>query len=134
MKIENYKLKITKDSTYETERLIIRPTTTEDAEFIYEVMNSSSKMNGWLASEVTYGNNRGAKLGTFVETENKAWQEISLKDGMHNFTETHRDQWSVYLQDKSRNVFIQLDLHTKKVMYSLGNKTKTYLYSISAAK
>ncbi len=101
---------------------------------IYEVMNPSSKMNGWLVSEVTYGSNRGAKLGTFVEKENKAWQEISLKDGKHNFTETHRDQWSVYLQDKSRNVFIQLDLHTKKVMYSVGNKTKTYLYTISGAK
>ncbi|MGB1241569.1 MAG: RICIN domain-containing protein [Chitinophagales bacterium] len=101
---------------------------------LYQVMNPSSKMNGWLASEVTYGNSRGTKLGTFIEKENKAWQEVSLKDGRHNFNETHRDQWSVYLHDKSRNVFIQLDLHTKKVMYSLGNKTKTYLYSISAAK
>ncbi|MGB0932005.1 MAG: hypothetical protein ACPGVB_14570, partial [Chitinophagales bacterium] len=76
----------------------------------------------------------GTKLGAFIEKENKAWQEASLKNGTFNFIETHRDQWSVYLQDKSRNVFIQLDLHTKKVMYSVGNKTKTYLYSISAAK
>jgi len=32
------------DPTYETERLIIRPTTTADAAFIYEVMNTE----GWL--------------------------------------------------------------------------------------
>ncbi|MGB1242758.1 MAG: RICIN domain-containing protein, partial [Chitinophagales bacterium] len=80
---------------------------------IYEVTNPSSKMNGWLASEVTYSNSKGTKLGTFVEKGNKAWQEVSLKNGTFNFTETHRDQWSVYLHDKSRNVFIQLDLHTK---------------------
>ena len=35
---------VKKDPTYETERLIIRPTTTADAAFIYEVMNTE----GWL--------------------------------------------------------------------------------------
>ena len=42
-----------KDPTYETERLIIRPTTTEDAAFIYELMNSE----GWLK----YIGDRGIK-------------------------------------------------------------------------
>ena len=37
-------MKISNDPTYETERLIIRPTTTADAAFIYEVMNTE----GWL--------------------------------------------------------------------------------------
>ncbi len=37
-------MKISKDPTYETERLIIRPTTVEDAPFIREVMNTE----GWL--------------------------------------------------------------------------------------
>jgi len=37
-------LKISNDPTYETERLIIRPTTVEDAAFVYEVMNTK----GWL--------------------------------------------------------------------------------------
>lgn len=37
-------MKISTDPTYETERLIIRPTTTEDAAFIHELMNSK----GWL--------------------------------------------------------------------------------------
>ena len=46
-------MKISKDPTYETERLIIRPTTVEDAAFVYEVMNTE----GWLK----YIGDRGIK-------------------------------------------------------------------------
>ncbi|MFK7978758.1 MAG: GNAT family N-acetyltransferase [Saprospiraceae bacterium] len=46
-------MKITKDPTYETERLIIRPTTIADAAFVYEVMNTE----GWLK----YIGDRGIK-------------------------------------------------------------------------
>lgn len=46
-------MKITKDPTYETERLIIRPTTIADAAFIWEVMNTE----GWLK----YIGDRGVK-------------------------------------------------------------------------
>ncbi|MFK7906649.1 MAG: RICIN domain-containing protein, partial [Chitinophagales bacterium] len=97
---------------------------------IYTIMKTSSKVNGWLVKELIYGNNAGAKLGYFMQQEGKKWQEVSVKDGKHNFVETHRDQWSVYLIDKPRNVSLQLDLHTKKVMYAVGNQRKTPLYTI----
>jgi len=33
------------------------------------------------------------------------------------FKETHRDEWSVYLYDQSREVYLQLDLHRDMVYY-----------------
>jgi hypothetical protein len=50
------------------------------------------------------------------------------------FSETHRDDWSVYLQDDSRGVWLQLDLHTKKVMYRDKNTPQPWqLYTISSS-
>ena len=40
------------------------------------------------------------------------------------FRERTRDDWSVYLRDASRGVNVQLDLHTKKVMYSDASSPK----------
>jgi hypothetical protein len=46
------------------------------------------------------------------------------------FEEVQRDDWSVYLVDRSRGVNLQLDLHTRRVMYSQGNGARSELYQI----
>lgn len=100
---------------------------------IYNIISSSAKMNGWLVSNVTYKSNTGR--GGFVK-RGSTWHEIALPSGRSRFTfrEVGRDDWSVYLQDDSRNVGIQLDLHTKKVMYSANNGPRSYLYPIIGAR
>lgn len=86
-----------------------------------------------LASAVTAGaetpNGRNAKMvifdangagGAFLLTATPGqWVETGDDHGKvnFNFRETGRDDWSIYLRDASRNVDLQLDLHTKKVMF-----------------
>jgi hypothetical protein len=48
------------------------------------------------------------------------------------FSERRRDKWSIYLYDDGRNVLLQLDLHTKKVMLITWVGATT-LYSIMDA-
>ena len=92
-------------------------------------------VNGENVNFLEFGQ-RGSKLGVYKQVGNtKTWKEVGSKAGSatFNFTETHRDEWSVYLHDKSRNVYIQLDLHTKKVMYSHGNQPKMPIYEVMAS-
>lgn len=49
------------------------------------------------------------------------------------FDEVQRDEWSVYLVDRSRGVNLQLDLHTRKVMYSDATTQRSPLYDIMSA-
>ena len=58
------------------------------------------------------GSFRLSKVGEWVET---AADHRAIR---FRFKEMRRDDWSVYLHDASRRVDIQLDLHTKKVMFS----------------
>ena len=52
--------------------------------------------------------------GFFIQTGSLAWRESDK----FNFVESSRDEWSVYLDDPSRNVSIQIDLHRNKIRYS----------------
>ena len=100
---------------------------------LYTIASRSAKMNGWLTTHVVYktGNGKGA----FVKRGN-TWHEIALPSQKSRFTfkETARDDWSVYLQDSSRGVGIQLDLHTRKVMYNENNAPRSFLYNITKTK
>ncbi len=83
---------------------------------------------------VTYVNftQGGKEMGRFIQVGNTAWREIGNNGGLHKFTEYGRDEWSVYLKDASRNVYIQLDLHTNKIYYGEGSLTKKRaLYDIA---
>ena len=64
-------MKITTDPTYETERLIIRPTTVEDAPFIYEVMNSE----GWLKYIGDRGIKTVADAAEYIKVKMRPQQE-----------------------------------------------------------
>ncbi len=84
---------------------------------------------------IKFANAQGKFLGTFImRGGNKQWEEEGTKQGVarFKFVETHRDDWSVYLHDASRGVNVQLDLHTRKVMYSdRRNPKRRPLYTIT---
>lgn len=86
-----------------------------------------AQVNGRNVTYVAYS---GSDSGTFEQTGDKSWAEYkSGKTNVHaTFTETNRDDWSVYLR-KSDGANLQLDLHTKKV-----NINRSFLYNISDAK
>lgn len=81
--------------------------------------------NGWNAVQVNYSD------GQFFQNGNR-WVERNPR-GTYYFTETHRDEWSVYLFDSGRNARIQLDLWQKTIYYSDSNTARTPIYSITGA-
>jgi len=83
---------------------------------------------GTNAKRVGFGNGT-SKIGDFVNTGGTGWQEIQFNGKKFNFVEQNRDEWSVYLKDNSRNVYIQLDLYTKKVKYNQGGQAPVNLYN-----
>ncbi len=94
-------------------------------------------VNGYSVKTVAFTHiGQTATLGYFKQTSGKNWVETgtNINDTRFNFTEVARDEWSVYLKDASRGVNIQLDLHTKKVMYSAANQSIVPLYAVSKAK
>ena len=69
--------------------------------------------------------------GTYRQAKNKDWVEQNEQgENIASFQEINRDDWSVYLQDNTRNINIQLDLPTGKVMSSVGNDPKVPLHNI----
>ena len=66
--------------------------------------------------------------GQFRLTGQNMWTE---NEGAFNFTEVSRDATSVFLQDESRGVRLQLDLKQKQIIYSDANTKPTLLYAIS---
>jgi len=98
----------------------------------FAVMNASCKINGRLACVVDYTNN--GQSGVFSQGRDGQWTETNISGTKYTFTETARDDWSIYLQDKSRGYAIQLDLHTGKVMLGkIGEKLQVQ-YTISGAR
>ena len=100
--------------------------------FVFSASSMNAQVNGQNVTFIKFGNASGF-LGTYIQKSGKTWVEEGKQQGVSNFTfkETHRDEWSVYLVDASRGVNIQLDLHTKKVMYSdRNNPTSRELYNI----
>ncbi len=96
---------------------------------LYRITTGSSKLGGWLVRYVKF--NKGA----FVYKGGKRWVETGSRNEVRfNFSEMARDDWSVYLKDHSRNVHIQLDLHTRKIMYNAGNDPRVPLYSITQSQ
>jgi hypothetical protein len=69
--------------------------------------------------------------GGRYEQEDGYWAEYG-RDGRvrFQFEETGRDEWSVYLIDRSRNVAIQLDLFRHMVTYAVNGGSRSDLYPI----
>jgi len=87
--------------------------------------------NGFKVKTVFFLNSSGQRAGYFHHNGNQ-WDEYNAQ-GQKRFTfqERNRDEWSVYPRDDSRNVGIQLDLHTRKVNMRIGsNANYRLLYEI----
>lgn len=69
--------------------------------------------------------------GSFRKQPGGDWVELDASGRTaFNFQETGRDDWSVYLNDTSRDVQLQLDLHRRKVTYGTNGGAKSDLYDI----
>ena len=91
-------------------------------------------VNGRNATAVDIGQ-AGKKLGEYRQTGPKQWAEINAAGAVaFRFEETNRDEWSVYLVDRARNVTIQLDLFTRKVMYGDAGSQRRPIYDVLAAR
>src|SRR5215211_96602 len=91
--------------------------------------------NGRNTNLVDFGTFDGRLLGTFIQMNTQTWVERH-ENGTPSFSfnERGRDDWSVYLFDSSRNVSLQLDLHTRKIMYSDANSPQSReLYQVRNA-
>jgi len=85
-------------------------------------------VNGYNVTQANYGG------GFFRETGNGRWTEYDPNGhASYSFTETGRDEWSVYLNDRSRDVQLQLDLHRKWVSYGQNGDGKSDLYRITSS-
>ncbi len=88
----------------------------------------SAAVNGHNVVQVSHSG------GIFTDVGNGRWTEADNggRVGFH-FQEQNRDDWSVYLYDRSRNVSIQLDLHRRMILYGVGNAPKSNLYAITGS-
>jgi hypothetical protein len=89
--------------------------------------------NGRNAQVVEFGF-AGAKQGEFRLTGTRAWGEFGQDDvARFRFEEQNRDEWSVYLYDRTRNIYIQLDMYTRKVLYGPAYGSLNEIYKVLAA-
>lgn len=73
--------------------------------------------------------------GAFQQQGNtKQWVETGTNGAARfEFKELQRDEWSVYLYDGSRKIWIALDLWAKKVKYKAsGGASYSNLYDIQS--
>tara|TARA_R110000850_G_scaffold75593_5_gene164637 strand:- start:714 stop:1574 length:861 start_codon:yes stop_codon:yes gene_type:complete len=71
--------------------------------------------------------------GSFRKSGPGRWTEYDAQGrAMFDFVETGRDQWSVYLDDRSRNVQLQLDLHRNWIGYGENGGAMSDLYQIQS--
>lgn len=76
---------------------------------------------------------KGKKVsGAFTYVDKKTWVEDN-SDGRHRFTETARDEWSVYLDVDNGGYAIQIDLYKKQIFITEKGKNQRELYSVLKA-
>ena len=84
----------------------------------------------FAAQQVDFGQS-GGRLGSYVRTASGQWEERNTQGQvLFRFLETGRDRTSVYLEDRTRNVSIQIDLSTRKIIYSDAKTAKVPLYDV----
>lgn len=79
---------------------------------------AATVVSGYRVAQVDFGA-IGQKLGAYYQTGRNTWKEIDIQGrAAHAYVETNRDQGSVYLEDASRKVKIQIDLTARKIRCS----------------
>jgi hypothetical protein len=117
--------------TYDKSGKRVRVTMKEALLQVGRALDEYRAANGDNVHLVSYGDN-GVLLGTFFNNAANAWIETKADDSKlrFTFTETQRDEWSVYLFDKSRGLTLHLDLWTNKIYFSDKTRVKAELYTI----
>lgn len=93
--------------------------------FLFFSQTIYSQINGRNATLVKYA------TGYFKQTNVKLWIEYSSSGHQYQFNERFRDDWSIYLIDKNRNISIQLDLHQKAIYINYDRSNRAKIYSIT---
>jgi hypothetical protein len=88
---------------------------------------SQGTVNGRNVTVVKYPN------GSFAQLNPGHWRE-SNNDGVHDFAETNRDEWSVYMLDQSRDLTIQLDLFKKAIILNWDRPGGFKIYDIFSSE
>lgn len=79
--------------------------------------------NGYNVNQVDYS---GRLTGRFFRLGGNNWGEEN-NEAHFSWTEVRHDQWSVFLEDKSRNYTVELDLYQNKIFLDpYGRKTELY--------
>jgi hypothetical protein len=95
---------------------------------------ANTQITGRNATYVRISQN-GRVIGAFKQTAPKQWTEYKGTRVHAKFTETGRDAWSVYLNDASRGIKAQINLHRKKVLvnnnpiYTTSNPSSRVSYT-----
>lgn len=71
--------------------------------------------------------------GLFQLIGNSDWIEVTDDAETYRFSETQRDDWSVYMYDASRDIRLQIDIHRQMVTIAVGNEPLHDLYPITSA-
>ncbi|MEM7087196.1 MAG: hypothetical protein AAF489_13495 [Bacteroidota bacterium] len=71
--------------------------------------------------------------GRFAENTSGQWIEYAANNNQFKFSETGRDDWSVYMYDASRDISIQLDLYLNKIFIYWDRPERSALYDITKA-
>jgi hypothetical protein len=82
------------------------------------VGQNNGRVDGRSVSRVEFGTSNRDSLGWLEQVGPRRWRERGHSRRTFDFDELNRDDWSVYLEDSSRGVRLQIDLHTGWVYYS----------------
>lgn len=109
-----------------TKKVMYSDATNPQRRELAAITEAYAKTNGWLVKRVEFD------AGSFAQSGNE-WIERAngSQQPRFRFRETGRDDWSVYLRDESRQVDLQLDLHTGNIYYSDAKTPRQVLYRIT---
>ncbi len=96
----------------------------------------SESVNGCNAVYADYGPLQGTdakSIGRLFEANANAWIELNPPNTFV-FQETRRDEWSVYLNDSSRDVQLDVDLFKRQIFYADKETERRPQYRIIKAK
>ena len=97
---------------------------------LYSVTKAYARINGWTINRVGVRIVAGIPAGEYRQTGETTWVELNASQQViFRFNETQREESSVYLHDPSRNVSLQVDLGSEKVIYSEATR-RFDLYSV----
>lgn len=105
--------------------------------FIIQSVNAKGRfgIDAYQASEIICNVNNQYKSTFRFQPNGQQWKEYTADNQQFNWRQSHRDEWSIYLNDQARGYQMQLDLHTTKVTYGfIGQNQKHHLCTIVSAK